>query len=402
MRKAQIILLLLLGVILLSFNAGPPSRAWARPLAAQASSEPKPWTKEQVRDLVQAGMDSAQLAKKVEQAGIDFDPTEDYLQSLSADGTQEVLIQALRNASPKPLSKQKVLAMAVGGMPGQRAAEMVRRLGLAFGVDNLFLQTLQEAGADDLLIAAVREVGGMMKPLPPAPGTVRLNPKDGLNYAWIPPGTFTMGCSPGDKECKDYESPPHAVTLSKGFWMGQTLVTVAAYKRFSAATGRTMPTAPSFNAAWMISNMPIVNVDWNDSSAYCQWASGRLPTEAEWEYAARGGSTEGRFGNVDDIAWYGQINGGHTHEVAQKRPNGYGLYDMLGNAWEWMNDWYGDQSYKNGLFTDPVGPSTGDKRLLRGASWGAAADSVRVSSRKWNVPTDKQDYIGCRCVWNGD
>ena len=399
MQRPQIVLLVLLGVVLPTLRAGAPPRAWAGPLAPQSS---KPYTMEQVRDLVQAGMDSAQLAKKVEQVGIDFEPTDDYLQSLRGDGAQEVLIQALRNASPKPLSRQKVLAMAVGGMPGQRAAEMVKRLGLDFEVTNLFLQTLQLAGADDIFVAAVRQAGGVLKTPGPTPGTVRMNPKDGLNYAWIPAGTYMMGCSPGDNTCKDYENPSHSVTMSKGFWMGQTLVTAGAFKRFSAATGRPMPTAPTFNDAWMISNMPIVNVDWNDSSAYCTWAGGRLPTEAEWEYAARGGSTAARFGNVDDIAWYGQITGGHTHEVAQKRANGYGLFDMLGNVWEWTNDWYGDQSYKVGPFTDPVGASTGTQHVLRGGSWGADADSVRVTSRKWNDPTDKYDYMGYRCVWNGD
>jgi formylglycine-generating enzyme required for sulfatase activity len=392
MRRPQTIVLLLLGVVLATLNA--------RPLPARASSEQKPWTKEQIRDLVEAGMDSAQLAKKIEQAGIDFEPSEDYLEGLRKEGAQEVVIQTLRNASPKPLSRQKVLAMAVEGMPGQRAAEMVRRYGLDFPVDNLFLQTLQVAGADDLLMAAVREVGGVPKTL--APGTVRLNPKDGLNYSWIPPGTFMMGCSPGDKECKDYENPSHQVTFTKGFWFGQTLVTVAAYKRYAAATGRSMPAAPSSNVGWQIANMPMVNIDWNDSSSYCMWAGGRLPTEAEYEYAARGGSTEARFGPPDDVAWYGQINGGHPHEVAQKRANGYGLFDVLGNVWEWTGDWYADDSYKKGSLTDPVGPASGQMRLLRGASWGAEADSVRVSARKWNAPTDKYDYFGCRCVWNGD
>jgi formylglycine-generating enzyme required for sulfatase activity len=389
MRRPQMMVLFLVGVMLLALSV----------LSAQTH---KPWTKEQIKDLVDAGMDSAELAKKVDESGIDFQPTDDYLDALRKAGAQDVLIQALRNAGPKPLSKQKVLALAVEGTPGQRAAEMVRRLGLDFKVDNLFLQTLQVAGADPLLIAAVRDFGKAMGTLGPTVGTIQQNPKDDLNYVWIPAGTYMMGCSPGDKDCKDYESPQHSVTISKGFWFGQTQVTVAAYKRFSEATGHAMPAAPTFNQNWTIGNMPIVNVDWNDSNAYCNWAGGRLPTEAEYEYAARAGSTEPRYGSPDEIAWCCQLNGGHTHEVAQKRPNAFGLYDILGNAWEWTNDWYGDESYKNGPFVDPTGAGSGDKRLLRGASWGADADSVRFSSRKWNPPTDKFDFFTCRCVWNGE
>jgi formylglycine-generating enzyme required for sulfatase activity len=246
-----------------------------------------------------------------------------------------------------------------------------------------------------------------------------VNPKDGLKYIWIPPGTFMMGCSPGDNECFDWERPAHQVTITKGFWIGQTPVTVAAYKRFAGATGHQMPPAPIFNSGWTNETMPIVNVNWDDAQAYCAWAGARLPTEAEWEYAARGGSTEGRYGPLDDVAWYAdnsgrqrldgmriwytdgkhyfqrlRDNGNGTHDVAQKRANGFGLYDMLGNVWEWVNDWY-DQ-YQGSPSQDPQGPGSGNVHVLRGGGWDCGAGGVRVSYRDF-YPTVRNNSRGLRC-----
>ena len=219
-------------------------------------------------------------------------------------------------------------------------------------------------------------------------GEVKVNPKDGLKYVWIPPGTFMMGCSPGDSECDDDEKPPHQVTITKGFWMGQTPVTVGAYKRFAAATGRQMPAElrKALNSGWANEAMPIVEVRWDDAQAYCGWAGGRLPTEAEWEYAARGGSTEARYGDLDEIAWYADNSGNQTHEVGQKRANGFGLYDMLGNVWEWVNDWYDQNYYQNSPSQDPTGPASGQLRVLRGGSWFDCPRYVRVSYRDWYNP----------------
>jgi formylglycine-generating enzyme required for sulfatase activity len=141
-----------------------------------------------------------------------------------------------------------------------------------------------------------------------------------------------MGCSPRDKECGSDEKPAHRVTITKGFWMGQTEVTVGAYKHFATASGQQQRRAPSFNSGWANDNMPIVNVTWNDAHHYCTWAGGRLPSEAEWEYAARGGNTEARYGPLDEVAWYHGNSGDRTRAVAQKLANGFGLFDVLGNA----------------------------------------------------------------------
>ncbi len=262
------------------------------------------------------------------------------------------------------------------------------------------------------------QVTGKPKKPPPKPkhveinpGTVKVNPKDGLRYVWIPPGTFQMGCSPGDSESFDWEKPSHQVTISRGFWMGQTEVTVGAYKRFAGGTGKAMPPEPdilgrALNSGWNNEAMPIVDVTWDDARHYCTWAGGRLPTEAEWEYAARGGSTEARYGSLDEVAWYADDSGQQRldseriwkddqknysqrlkdnrngmHEVAKKRANGFGLYDVLGNVWEWVNDWYDGHYYANSPSTDPSGPTSGQIRILRGGSWGNGPGDGRVSNR---------------------
>ena len=263
-----------------------------------------------------------------------------------------------------------------------------------------------------------------------APGVLKTNPKDGLEYVWIPPGAFMMGCSPGDNECHDSEKPPHQVTITKGFWMGQTEVTVGAYKHFVEANGRQMPPEPKLlgrplNPGWKNEAMPIVDVTWEDAQAYCSRAGGRLPTEAEWEYGARGGSTEARYGDLDEIAWYADNsghdrlesdriwkegddyyavflkrineNGNNMHEVGQKRSNGFWLFDMLGNVWEWVNDWYDQIYYQNGPSQDPPGPTSGKKRVLRGGSWNYYSRNVRVSVRVWDDPANSDDNVGFRC-----
>ncbi len=201
-----------------------------------------------------------------------------------------------------------------------------------------------------------------------AAGALKQNPKDGLKYIWIPPGNFQMGCSPGDSDCGSDEKPAHPVTLSKGFWIGQTEVTVGAYKRFAHQTGRKMPPAPRFNSGWGNEAMPMVRISWNDAQVYCKWAGGRLPTEAEWEYAARGGNTAACYGPLDKVAWHLDNSGHQPHVVGQKSANGLGLFDTLGNVWEWVNDWYDEKYYQKSPAKDPPGPTSGEFRVLRGGS----------------------------------
>lgn len=223
---------------------------------------------------------------------------------------------------------------------------------------------------------------------PRAPGQKQVNPKDGLTYVWIPPGRFTMGCSQGDSECQPIEKPSHPVVISKGFWMGQTEVTQDAYQRV-------MGQDPSFFKG---AQRPVESVNWNEASEYCGKVALRLPTEAEWEYAARAGTGGARYGDLDKVAWYKGNSGAETKPVRSLQPNPWGLYDMLGNVREWTGDWYGEEYYAAGETTDPVGPPSGQHHVSRGGSWAYLPLGVRVSYRVGDEPTNRLDDFGFRCA----
>ena len=219
----------------------------------------------------------------------------------------------------------------------------------------------------------------------------KVNPKDGLAYVPIPAGSFEMGCSPGDQECdKTDELLRHTVEITKGFLLGRTEVTQEAFEKVMPVKN------PSYFKG---SNLPVEEVTWDEAKQYCALIGGRLPTEAEWEYAARGGGSAARYGNIDDVAWYSKNSGGKTHAVGGLKANGFGLFDMLGNVWEWTNDWYAADYYKQSVKTDPSGPATGTFRGLRGGGWSNDPVDLRASGRGRSGPGNRGDGIGLRCVW---
>ena len=208
-------------------------------------------------------------------------------------------------------------------------------------------------------------------------------------------GTFTMGAtSEQGSDANDDEKPTHSVTLSS-YSIGETEVTQALWQAV-------MGSNPSNFSG---SNKPVETVSWNDCQDFIRRLNAltgenfRLPTEAEWEYAARGGNKSRGYkyagsNTIDNVAWYYDNSGSQTHNVATKSPNELGLYDMSGNVWEWCQDWYG--SYNSGSQTNPTGPGSGYHRVNRGGDWCSLAGYCRVSNRDYNGPAVRISSIGLR------
>ena len=199
---------------------------------------------------------------------------------------------------------------------------------------------------------------------------------------WIAPGSFTMGSPLTEAERFEHEWPPHEVTLS-GYWIGETPVTQALY-------AAVMGTNPSeFDGA----RRPVENISWDDCQAFLERLNARvpgldarLPSEAEWEKACRAGSSASRYGPLDAVAWHRGNSDGQPREVAGKRANELGLYDMLGNVWEWCADgWQPDTVARRGAEAiDPCTPPADDDRVLRGGCWYVPARDARAAFRDYS------------------
>ncbi len=297
---------------------------------------------------------------------------------------------------------------------------------LVDGLQVKFKAGTQGLQADNLQEIAIEET----PPPPPPPSKSKFEPTGKLSATplelpkmmSIPAGTFTMGCTAGDKNCNSDEKPAHKVTLD-GFRMSRYEITNAQYCVFlnekkkhngtkiwveidHTASGITLENEV-YSPKPGKEHQPVVKVTWYGATSYCLWLSKktgkkyRLPTEAQWEYAARGGTSHIYAGssNVNRVACYYE----NTRQIcavnSTRKPNGYGLYDMSGNVWEWCADWYKEKHYAKK--TSPQkGPSSGSKRVLRGGAWTEDEPTCRVSHRSWYYPTYSSNNLGFRCVVN--
>ena len=260
------------------------------------------------------------------------------------------------------------------------------------------------------------------QPLATKPQTTQ--PKsDFIDWVFVGGGEFNMGRQ--SQDAHPDEQPVHTVRVDD-FWISRTEVTNEQYCRFLNATNVSPQgqangklfidmqneycqinyTDRQFVTASGKKNYPVIEVTWYGARAFCEWAGGRLPTEAEWEYAARGGQksrgyTYSGSSDLDAVGWYSGNSGGRTHPVMEKSANELGLYDMSGNVLEWCHDWYDSDYYGNSPRNNPKGPSSGSFRVLRGGSWSYNARNCRVAFRSYFTPGFSDDLLGFRLAQDG-
>ena len=224
----------------------------------------------------------------------------------------------------------------------------------------------------------------------------------GLEFVFVKGGTFEMGDTFGDGSHD--EKPVHKVTLSD-FYMSKYEVTYDQYDVFCDSTGRKKPDDWDFGRG----DNPVTDVSWDDAKAFCDWVSSktgyevRLPTEAEWEYAARGGSKSKGFkysgsNDAEKVAWYEENSDKKPHQVGKKKRNELGLYDMSGNVQEWCSDAYDEDYYRNSPSSNPKGSSFYGERVLRGGAWGVSPRYLRCADRVGFYSNSWGNHIGFRCV----
>jgi len=232
-----------------------------------------------------------------------------------------------------------------------------------------------------------------------------------IEMVLIPPGSIQMGCSASQSYgCNASESPVHTVTLTNAFYMGRYEVTQAQWQATMGSNPSWFQSASAQVPAAQVSTRPVESVSWNTIQGFLAQTGMRLPTEAEWEYAYRAGTTTafhgftGQLSGTDadsllgNIAWFASNSNNQSWPVGGKLRNGYGLHDMSGNVWEWVNDWYSSNYYSSSPQNNPPGPATGTSRVVRGGSWNGISSFCRVSYRTNAASSSAGNNIGFRVV----
>jgi serine/threonine-protein kinase len=233
-------------------------------------------------------------------------------------------------------------------------------------------------------------------------GDTWTRPIDEMVMVYVPAGTFQMGSDEGDLGASSPEFPRHAVTLN-GFWMDQTEVANAQYDR-CVEDGSCRPSGFAEDEERTGDDYPVETVSWHDAATYCEWVGGRLPTEAEWEYSARG--PDGRTYPWGDQAPTTELCSFANNVIGTTAVGSYpagaswcGALDLAGNVAEWVADWYDEDYYGSSPAENPTGPAEGDFKVLRGGSWGSDQVGVRAADRSYHVPPDHiYGGVGFRCV----
>ncbi len=277
----------------------------------------------------------------------------------------------------------------------------------------LFISTNIFAPTNTAIILIATQTRSPIPPTPlpsstPAVSSTQVSTKDGMVLIYIPAGDFLMGSADSDKESNSDEKPQHKVFLD-AFWIDKTEVTNAMYARcVQAGACQALIETKSFArsgyyASAQFKDFPVIYTSWDDAGKYCKWAERRLPTEAEWEKAARG--AEGKLYPWGDTSPSPSLlnfnkNVGDTTQVG-KYPDGastYGVLDMAGNVWEWVADWYDEKYYSKSPNRNPDGPASGGFGILRGGAWVTEANYVRAAQRLKVAFDFRDSIVGFRCA----
>ena len=330
------------------------------------SQQPRLLSVADIEKLLKAGINSTRVVELISEHGVNFVNNSTIATRLTNAGADTELLAAVGKASDKYASKAKT---------EEKKAEATEQ------------KARETRQSPETKVAA---------PLPQPPAQTS---RDGAEMVSVPAGEFWMGSE--DSEAFPHEKPRRRVYVD-AFRIDKYEVTNALYRRFMDAPGRAAPQYWN-DSKWNESSQPVVGVDWNDANAYCQWAGKRLPTEAEWEKAARG--TDGRkypWGEQWDSSRANSYESKVGKTVAVGSYAGgtspYGAHDMAGNVWEWVADWFDEKYYANAPDRNPQGPSSGQYRVLRGGSWNVYPRDLRTSYRVRGEPKTRGDSIGFRCV----
>ncbi len=324
-------------------------------------------------------------------------PQYEYDGALAAD----LLAQAVREDKARP-PRWKILLRQTQTLAFLGGALFLLLISFSYGLGRSAFQ----AGVENRVGYFGTYAPTITPTFTPGPGaTSTPRAADGMVMVFIPAGEFQMGSESGDSD----ERPVHRV-YTDAFWMDRHEVTNAMYRRCVEAGDCSPPSSTNYYDDTQYANAPVVYVNWNQAQAYCAWTGGSLPTEAEWEKAARGGLAGAPYPWGDDPPTCppGASNGAQYAACSPSGPidvmtfahNDYGLYDMAGNVWEWVADWY-DSNYYNSLqdgVRNPQGPASGSSRVLRGGSWNNSENDLRVANRSRFAPGNVCNYIGFRCV----
>ena len=372
--------------------------SWWREVALLSLRHSRPFCESFFREAIALGIveDQPDLAERFLQESLFF-ASQPFLDEL--DRSEWIRSRA----SPW----RKFLAFFSGRSAGKcsdrRTAALLRLLreridetpGLADRCRDLALSPNREVR--DYAIEILARLGLSPPSRSPQPFEVSVDERTGLTFVLLPPGEFRMG-----GERNEWEGPMHRVRLTQGFQLSKYPVTNAQYAVYlKSVKGEVAEPEYWGDRRFNQPEQPVVGVSWDDAMAYCDWAGCRLPTEAEWEYACRAGtSTEYCFGDDDDLlgdyAWYAKNSGGQPHPVGAKLANDWGLHDMHGNVWEWCADRYQDDYGAEASVVDPKGPKKGVGRAFRGGSWDYSAECCRSAYRGRSVPGWRDGNVGFR------